>query len=106
MKKTSVCEIKRNTAGIMAAMMLIVMLFSTFFIALHADHDHDDHCPHEDCPVCVCMQMCENTVRLAGTGIVAVTVSLLLHTFLLSMSLPEISLLWSTPVSQKVRLNN
>ncbi len=91
------------TALIMAAMMLVVMLFSSFFIAAHADHD----CTGEDCPICACIQQCENTLRGIGSGITAlpaVIISVLIS--LLIMSFGVSSFQRDTPVSAKVRLNN
>ena len=91
------------TAGIMAAMMLLVMLFSSFYIAAHADHD----CTGEDCPICACIQQCENTIRGAGIGItvlLAVCLPVLLSLQIQSFGVPAVW--WGTPVSTKVRLNN
>ncbi len=87
----------------MAVMMLLMMLFSSFFLAAHADHD----CTGEDCPICVCMHQCENIIRGAGNGIAAmsaVIVPVLLSVLLLSLGVCFVQ--EDTPVSEKVRLNN
>ncbi|MCR5649665.1 MAG: hypothetical protein K6F86_00615 [Lachnospiraceae bacterium] len=91
------------TAGIMAVMMLVVVLFSSFFIAAHADHD----CTGEDCPICACIQQCENNIHGTGSGITDFSVVILpvFITFLfISFGAPSFKL--GTPVSTKVRLNN
>ncbi len=91
------------TAGVMALMMLLVLLFSSFFIAAHADHD----CTGEDCPICLCIHECENIIRGMGNGttflaVAGVTVSAVL----ILMSSGVFSYTWDTPVSRKVRLDN
>ena len=87
----------------MAVMMLLVVLFSSFFIAAHADHE----CDGRDCPVCACIQQCEKNLRGFGDCMTAgMSVIIPCLVFLLSVSLPVSSLTGDTPVSQKVRLNN
>ena len=56
---------KRIAAGIMGILMLFIVLFSAFYIAAEADHD----CTGEDCPICACIQQCENTLHQIGDGI-------------------------------------
>ena len=93
----------RITALIMAVMMLVVMLVSSFFIAAHADHD----CTGGDCPICACIQQCENTIRGIGGGITAesaVIIPVLISLLIMSFGVPSFQ--WDTPVSAKVRLNN
>jgi hypothetical protein len=87
----------------MAVMMLLVVLLSSFFIAVHADHD----CTGEDCPICACIQQCENTIRGIGSGITvgaAVIVPVLILLLIISFGVPSFQR--DTPVSAKVRLNN
>ena len=57
----------------MGLMLLVFVLFSAFCIAAEADHD----CCGEDCPICACIQMCENTLRGNKSG-TAVQVSVLI----------------------------
>ena len=103
MKRYSKTGRIKVTTGIIAVMMLLVVLFSTFFIASHADHD----CTGKDCPICAFIQQCENNIRVTGSGITAVFavimpafIALLLISFGVSSFQPN------TPVSAKVRLNN
>ncbi|MCR4667888.1 MAG: hypothetical protein K5774_00760 [Clostridia bacterium] len=55
---------KRTTAAVIGLALLVAMLFSAFYIAEEADHD----CTGEDCPVCACIQICENTLHRLGDG--------------------------------------
>ncbi len=94
---------KRIAAGIMGILMLFIMLFSAFYIAAETDHD----CSGEDCPVCVCIQQCENTLRVIGDGISAsssVIIPFLL--ILLAAALIVTAVPSDTLISRKVRLNN
>ncbi len=96
-------HLKAVEAGIMAAMMLLVMFLSSFFIAEHADHD----CTGEDCPICACIQQCENNIRGIGSGITATSAVIIPVLFVLHIiSYFASSLQDATPVSAKVRLNN
>nr|MCR5719967.1 hypothetical protein [Lachnospiraceae bacterium] len=64
MRNSSTSKVSRITAGIMGLMMLVIVLFSSFYIAAEADHD----CCGEDCPICDCIHRCENTLRGIGDG--------------------------------------
>ncbi len=93
----------RIAAFVMAVMMLVIMLFSSLFIAAHADHD----CTGEDCPVCACIQQCENTIQGMGSGISFMSAEMLpVFLLLLLISFVVPSFRQDTPVSAKVRLNN
>jgi hypothetical protein len=93
---------KRMIATIIGLVMLVVVLFSVFHIALEKDH----HCTGKDCPICAYIRQCENTLRqiLGGTCAqiaIAAPAIALLFAFLYVVALsPE------TPVSKKVRLND
>ena len=94
----------KAAAGVMAVMMLLVMLLSSFFIAAHADH-HD--CTGEDCPICACIQQCENNIRGIGSSITVVSAVVLPVFIGLQLTFSGIlSFQWNTPVSTKVRMNN
>ena len=87
----------------MAVAMVFAMFFSSFFIASHVDHD----CTGEDCPICACIQQCENTIRGIGSGIAATSAVIMpLMIALVITSFGVLSFQWNTPVSAKVRMNN
>ncbi len=84
-------------------LMLCVMVFSFMFIVSETDHD----CTGEDCPVCALIQQCEQTVRSVGGDVSAAAVSLLFSAFIVAAFLiPCNTILYFTPVSLKIRLNN
>ncbi len=93
----------KYAAGIMAGMMLVVFLFSAFYIAAEADHD----CSGGDCPICTCIRQCENLLHPSDDGTTAqpaVVVPVVF--FLLSAVLPGVVFPQETLVSRKVRLDN
>ncbi|MCR5300809.1 MAG: hypothetical protein K6E49_00045 [Lachnospiraceae bacterium] len=84
-------------------MMLVIVLFSTTFIVVHVHHN----CSGDDCPICACMQQCERTLRGFGSTVpdaVSVYVPLVLIFIIISSQAGSYTM--STPVSEKVRLNN
>ena len=91
-------------SGIIAMMMLLYIVFSTFFISLEANHKCEDE---ENCPICECMQICQNTLhQISDFSVVAVfaLVPVLLCvgvSFVISDNLVK-----ETPVTNKIRLNN
>ena len=94
---------KRFVAGIMALMMLVIVLFSVTFIAAEAEHD----CCGDDCSICSCIRLCENTLKQIGNGSIGQTV-VIIPIFLLCISIPLSVCIFKqeTPVSRKIRLNN
>ncbi|MBQ7372040.1 MAG: hypothetical protein IJW67_09220 [Blautia sp.] len=93
----------RILTGIMGVMVLLVVLFSALFIELEADHD----CTGDGCPICVCIQQCEKTLRQISNGSVILATALLFSAVIV---LPVFSIssdiLQNTLVSRKVRLDN
>ncbi len=55
---------RRMTAGIIGSVMLVLVFFSAFYIAVEISHD----CSGEDCPVCACMELCKNNLSRIGSG--------------------------------------
>ncbi len=93
----------RILTGIMAIMVLFVVLFSAFFIVSHADHD----CSGEDCPVCACIQQCENILHGADGNLVFANAGFLPVVLVIGSILISYCVVISgTPVSAKVRMNN
>ncbi len=103
MRKAGAPKSIRIATGIMAIMMLLVVLFSAFYLAAESGHD----CSGEDCPICEIIQSCENTLQHMGSGL-PYTLSVILPfvTLLCSIILTAALLSRSTPVSRKIRLNN
>ncbi|MBQ7562497.1 MAG: hypothetical protein IJT16_00740 [Lachnospiraceae bacterium] len=102
MRDSGISNTRRIAAGIVGVMMLVVVLFSASYIAAEADHD----CAGDDCPVCVCIQLCENILNQVGdvatrVSIAAPVVFLLLFVLFSVYSIPQ-----ETLISKKVRLNN
>ena len=105
------CELKNITnstinrvfACIMASMVFFMVLFSTFFIVSHADHD----CTGEECPVCACIQQCENILHSTGDGEAFATTEILPVILFSGFIFVSYCIVISdTPVSTKVRIND
>lgn len=99
----TVSNCKRVAVGIICMMILVVVLFSAFYIAAEADHD----CGGDDCPICACIQQCELILNQFTNGVMAqaaaaVAVSLLV----LAAAITAYTFIQATPVSRKVQLNN
>lgn len=93
----------RIQAGIMAFMVLFVVLFSTFFIAVEANHE----CHCHDCPICTCIQQCEQALHSIGTGLVSqLSVIIPILFFIVSVVICVRRFSQDTLVSYKVRMNN
>lgn len=93
----------RLAAAFLAAAILIIVLFSVFFIAHEADHD----CTGDGCPVCALIQTCENNLRQLGGGTAAsYAVGVLVFLTLAMPVLTAFATIALTPVSRKIRLNN
>ncbi|WP_051206104.1 hypothetical protein [Butyrivibrio sp. FC2001] len=96
-------SIKKLLVAYTAFAMLFVVLFSAVFVSVESFHD----CDGESCPVCAMIQQCENNLSQLGDGLVALYMAflavLLLGTVLI---LKDIVLVYSTPVSSMVRMND
>ncbi len=103
MRNPSTSKALRITAGIMGLMMLVFVLFFSFYIAAEADHD----CSGDDCPICACIQQCGKTLRGIGTGTAARSCFIVTVLFvLLAAGVSSSAVLQDTLVSRKIRLNN
>lgn len=91
-------------SGIIAMMMLLYIVFSTFFISLEANHKCADE---ENCPICVCMQICQNTLHQISDFTALAVFAFVPVIFLLGVSfVVSLNLIKETPVTNKIRLNN
>lgn len=94
---------RRIMAGIIGIMMLFVVMLSAFYIALESGH----HCEDEDCPICICIQQCENTLhQLGGVAIIQIAIIIPVVLNLVLAIRYYARLKQDTLVSQKIRLNN
>lgn len=103
MSHSGITKEKRIISGIIAIMMFAVIMISSLFIAIEADHD----CCGEDCPICSFVTVCENTLRHVTEGIAAVALVVFSYVVLILLENPVVLFITQeTPVSAKVRLNN
>lgn len=69
------CPNKSNRgifSGLLAAFLLAVLVFSSAFVAVEADHD----CTGHDCPICLEMQNCVANLQLLGSSTASGTIRL------------------------------
>ena len=103
MRSSHTAKARRIAAGIMGLMMLLIVLFSAFYIAAEADHD----CEGEHCSVCACIQQCKNVLRGIG-GCAAPQLSFIapaLFAFLFAAVFAA-EITQKTLVAERIRLNN
>ncbi len=99
---------KKITAGIIALMMLLIGLFSAFFIASEITHNCAEHHGTEhNCPICICIQQCQNALHGFDDGLTIELSSILPLLFILLLTVPVTTVLMQdTLVSQKIRMND
>jgi hypothetical protein len=90
----------KRIAAIAGLMLILTMTFSVFYIAEEAGH----HCEDEDCPICMCIQLCRNIIQSGGSG----STGLEWSPFLLILPVIIFTAYFTidTPVSKRIRLNN
>ena len=96
-------QFHKLAAAMLALLLFVMVFFASCFIAAEAGHD----CTGENCPVCACLQLCEQTLEQIGDGILSLCAVLIPVSC--CFALAEVThpvLLEETPVSFKVRLNN
>ena len=98
----------RILAGILAVLVLFIVVFSAFYVAMEADHDCCAHSASEhECPICECLEKCEAvlsafrsvSVKSVHTVFAVIVLISIAHILFAKFS-PR------TPVSSKVQLNN
>lgn len=97
-------KLKKITAVAMGIMVFFAVLFSSAFLSFEAVHE----CSHDDCPVCLCMHACEAFFNQLGSdGAASLSgMAVVVPAFLLSVSAVISVFCRSTPVTEKIRLNN
>ncbi len=94
---------KKIPAFIMGLFLSFVVLFSAFYIAAEAEHE----CSGEDCPICVCIHQCEQTLHRISCGIQESVVAFVpVILLLLAVFTVMYAAVQETLVSEKVRLND
>ena len=102
-------DFKLNTKaarGIKAALGVVLVLsfiLTLFFIAFEAHHE----CEGEECPICICLDECVNTVKgfCNSLPILSAVLAAFTAVVLCSFAAAE-GLVFNTPISIKVRMNN
>ncbi|MCR4587987.1 MAG: hypothetical protein K5682_06225 [Lachnospiraceae bacterium] len=97
-------KIRQVAAWIITVMLLVFLTVSSFYLAAESGH----HCHGEaDCPICACIQQCQQILHHISDGMTLQT-AVILPAVIFLLSVPVIVADWlrSTPISQKVRLNN
>ena len=93
---------RKMISAVTVLLLTVVVLCSSFFIAIEADHDC---CGDGDCPVCSCIEVCERILCQFGRGVHTVAVMLLPVVVLLTAAVVLVrERPWETPVSRKVRI--
>ena len=88
---------------LLALLVLFVISFSSFYIAVEANHECDGH----DCPVCFCIRQCEAVISVFSEGHVKAACAILAFLFFaFALKVTFSSSVKETPVSRKVRMNN
>ena len=93
---------RKMLSAVTVLLLTVVVLCSSFFLAVEADHDC---CGDEDCPVCACIELCERILCHVGRGALAAAVMLLPVVALFAAAVTATrERPWETPVSRKVRI--
>lgn len=95
---------KSVISGIICIVILIVMFFSIFYIAKEANHE----CTEADCPICLEIQACVQTLKTMGFAIGAgsIVIVALFCAALIAIIGKSIHVIVDTLVSLNVKLSN
>ncbi|SDB08080.1 MULTISPECIES: hypothetical protein [unclassified Butyrivibrio] len=96
-------RIRNLIVAYFAFAMLFVVLFSAVFVSVETFHN----CDGDSCPVCALLQQCENNLNQLGDGsanLYAAFLAVIL--FVAILELKDNVLVYSTPVSSMVRMND
>ena len=93
---------KRILSAALAVSVLFVVLYSVIFIAAESHHD----CIGENCPICLQIQNCENTLKTLSSAAAVTAVSAILYaTFFIIKTYNTRPFVSATPISLKVKLS-
>ncbi|MCR4999867.1 MAG: hypothetical protein K6A05_08530 [Lachnospiraceae bacterium] len=96
-------QFHRVASCVLCAWMVFVVLFSAFFLTAELGHE----CHEEDCPICACMQFCDNTLHQMG-GVDDLSSAVVSWAVVATVAVAAL-ILFIRPItlcSQKIRLNN
>ncbi|MCR4642166.1 MAG: hypothetical protein K5697_09080 [Lachnospiraceae bacterium] len=97
----------KRIGKIVSSAVCITALLAVFSALLFLLAESGHVCDDDDCPVCACMQMCEEQLhRLAGSLPEASLCFVMFFCALIFVALFQLFLTRDTPVLRKVRLNN
>lgn len=99
---------KLSAAKLLSVLLCIAVfllpLFSMGIVAVHGDHGHD--CRDDDCVICACLHMAEQTMRLTGMLLPWLTVAAGTSALFAALARrPAWALPASSPVRMRVRLD-
>ena len=94
---------KRLFSILVCCLLLFTLFFSMFFIAVELNHE----CTGKNCPVCLEIHACVQTLKAFGTAITAVAIlHHILYKRLRTIRLPKLSDSFASLFLLKVKLNN
>ena len=93
---------KEKVSLLFAVMLAASLCLSVFFVSHHIEHNHED----EDCQVCAILQIAKANFQNLNLGVsLSVQIqnfSLIPFSFVLVLSF----IVFATPVTEKIKLNN
>ncbi len=93
---------KKIYSWITVVVLVVTVLFFSFFLILESTH----HCNDGDCPICACLQVCEQVLHQIGDGaFVSIAMTALTFFFVSVVIGVESFATINSLVAQKVRLN-
>lgn len=95
--------LKKSIAVFVGAMLFLGVILSNLYVAEELVHD----CTGEECPICQTIAECEAFVSRISTGLIVIAAAFAIGLILckeIRIFCKEV--LFETPISNKVRLNN
>lgn len=94
---------KKITSFAVCLLVLVSLSFSAFFLMAEAHHN----CTHDNCLICSCLDICQQTLHQIGSGLLPVFVMILPTIFLLFKASGYIfEEIHETLITDKVRLDS
>lgn len=94
---------RKITSLTMIIIVFFVVVLSTFYIA----HEYHHDCDGDECPICILIEQCENTLKQIKDGISSGFRFIMPLFFVMTQLLYCVTYIISeTLVSNKIRMNN